>query len=183
MEMKSLRIKTSSSIDRTVDSYEEILLMDNFITSKHLKYLKRTLESKQEFSHEELYFVPKSYNVDKQRRRRYLSLKQDTNFFKNICCVLSTVEYSKNEDEWLIKLDLKRIPQEVADFVIAYTWMCPCRWFNYDWRKYPQCGIKPWNVSDFEWDAWRLVDTRFKKIAREHLPICTVNNFIEHEIN
>ena len=161
---------------------ERSVLMDSFITAKHLKYLKRTLESKQEFSYSELYFVPKSWNADSHKRRRYLSLKQDTKFYKNICSVLKTIEYSKNEDEWLIKLDLKRIPQEVADFVVAYTWMHPGRWFSYDWRKYPQCGIKPWNVSEFEWDAWRLVDTRFKKIAREHLPICTVDKFIEHEI-
>jgi len=162
--------------------------MDSFITAKHLKYLKRTLESKQEFSHEELYFVPKSLNADNHKRRRYASLKQDTKFYKNICSVLKTIECSKNEDEWLIKLDLKRIPQEVADFVVAYTWMCPGRWFSYDWRKYPQCEITPYNitpydVSEFEWDAWRLIDTRFKKIAREHLPICTVKKFIEHEID
>ena len=83
---------------------------------------------------------------------------------------------------------MKRIPQEVADFVVAYTWMCPGRWFSYDWHKYPQCEITPYNitpydVSEFEWDAWRLIDTRFKKIAREHLPICTVDKFIEYEID
>ena len=33
-----------------------------------------------------------------------------------------------------------------------------------------------------EANAWHFVDSMYKKISREHLPICTVEEFMEMEI-
>ena len=38
-----------------------------------------------------------------------------TSFFNNIVSILETILNCENEDEWHVKLDLKRIPQEIAD--------------------------------------------------------------------
>lgn len=160
--------------------------MMKFITSKHLKYLKRSLESKHEFSYEELYFKP-SYRT-KWHKGRYAILQHGTNFFNNLIRVLETVFDSKTKEEWHIKLDLLRIEQEVADFAIAYFWMCPGRWFSRDWRflnrKHEDLNRKhedPFIFSKNELNAWQIVNGRFMKIAKDHLPICSVDYFIDYE--
>lgn len=152
------------------------------ITSKHLKYLKNTLENKHEFSYEHLYFKP-TFRT-RRYRSKYATLQQGTSFFRNLVDIIETLFNCESEEEWHIKLDLKRIPQEVADFVIAYVWLCPGRWFNYDWRFLNgECKDPvPAFSSKLESDAWHIVNDRFKKIARDHLPICSVDDFINYEI-
>ena len=145
--------------------------------------MKNTLENKHEFSYEHLYFKP-TFRT-RRYRSKYATLQQGTNFFRNLVDIIETVYNCKNEEEWRIKLDLKRIPQEVADFAIAYYWMCPGKWFSYDWRFLNgKCeDPAPSFLSRLESDAWNIVNDRFVKIAREHLPICSVDYFINYEMN
>ena len=157
------------------------------ITSKHLKYLKRTLENKHEFSYSQLYFVPYVIRRRHSISKKYMMLRQDTSFFKNLISVLEIAFTSDNVDEWHIRLDLKNIPQEIADFAIAYVWMCPIRWFSNDYRAINSKLMKdsmhlpPFN-SFREMCAWNIINQRFKKIAREHLPICNVESFLEFNV-
>ena len=157
-----------------------------YITSKHLAYLKNILENKHEFSYEELYYKPKY--CTKWHKGRYAILQQGTRFFNNLVSIIKTIFSCETEEEWYIKLDLLRIQQEVVDFAISYFWMCPKRWFSVDLRclnadilSFKYLDLKTSPIYDI--NAWQIVNNRFMKIAKEHLPICDVNYFINYKID
>lgn len=83
-------------------------------------------------------------------------------------------------DEWRINIDLKLIPQCIADFEICYCWMRPERWFPYDMKD--QLLYSELHIADCVVDAWHLVDDRFNEITKMHLPICSVDDFIAAKI-
>ena len=148
--------------------------------------MKNILENKHDFSYEELYYKPK-YRT-KWHKGRYAILQQGTSFFNNLVSVIKTIFSCETEEEWYIKLDLLRIQQEVVDFAISYFWMCPKRWFSVDLRclnadilSFKYLDLKTSPIYDI--NAWQIVNNRFMKIAKEHLPICDVNYFINYKID
>ena len=160
-----------------------------FITCKHQKYLQATLENEDEFSYSCLYGPFQQNNRPKCKgdpgwRWRYRSLLQDTRFFKNIVFLQNLRFKCKNEDMWYVELDLHCIQQEVADFEIAYCWMNPLRWHSYDWRCFEHFTSIPFPLSTKknEYLKWNFVRSRFKNISNMHLPICSVDDFINYGI-
>lgn len=159
------------------------LIVDNY-----QKYLQNELENEHEFSHSELYELFRGMSICKRSpgwKRRYDSLRQDTNFFKNIVVLHKIRARCDDENMLHIELDMMRIPQEVADFEVVYTWMRPTRWYSYDWRVLEH-GVDypiPSYTSMKEMKSWDMLRDRFKKIIREHLPICSVNDFINFKVS
>ena len=177
------------------------------ITSNHIDYLKHTLEAEDKYSHPELYawseFYIKAHNVpleyaDSRRsvpehlhrlmkdfpwHHRYNSLVQHGTFYCNIVRLAGIRRDALNEEDWKIALDLEGIPCEMANFEICYCWMCPGRWFTYDWRSLSvDPGTTPPFPSVKEADEWDFVDKIYQKIASSHLPMCTVDEFMAKKI-
>ena len=124
-------------------------------------------------------------------KNRYNCLVQHGTFYENII-KLEDIRWNENdEDKWRVALDLKNIPYEMANFEVCYCWMSPGRYcwmsperfFCTDWRKFEEdVHSMPSFQSDVEANAWHFVDSMYKKISREHLPICTVEEFMETKI-
>ena len=177
------------------------------ITSNHIEYLKSTLEPEEGYPYPELYewsdeFIrahnaPLEYFDSKIRvpielkilmeryqwKNRYNSMVQHGTFYENIVKLEDIRLHDNTEDKWRVALDLKNIPYEMANFEVCYCWMSPGRLFTVDWRKFEE---NVYYSSAFqtvkEVNAWRFVDSMYKKISREHLPICTVEEFMETKI-
>ena len=177
------------------------------ITSNHIEYLKSTLEPEEGYPYQELYewsneFIQAHYMslvyFDNKRcvpkdlisfiesypwKNRYNSMVQHGTFYENIV-KLEDIRMNENtEDKWRVILDLKNIPYEMANFEICYCWMTPGKLFSADWRKFGEdmYSVPPFQTVE-EVNAWRFVDSMYKKISREHLPICTVEEFMEMKI-
>ena len=177
------------------------------ITSNHIEYLKSTLEPEEGYPYPELYewsdeFIrahnaPLEYFDSKIRvlnelkilmeryqwKNRYSSMVQHGTFYENIIKLEDIRLHENIEDKWRVALDLKNIPYEMANFEICYCWMSPGRLFTVDWRKFEEdVYYSPSFQTIKEVNAWRFVDSMYKKISREHLPICTVEEFMETKI-
>lgn len=169
------------------------------ITSNHIEYLKQELEPEEGYPHKELYeFADKyilwhdllekhqgdpEFAVDPNFKweDRYNSLVQRGVFFNNLVKLESLRYNAESEEPWKITLDLEDIPEYVADFEICYCWMNPGRMFSWDWRDLydpVKAGYTPPFPTIKELRAWDFVDNRYKKILKEHLPICTVEDFL-----
>ena len=177
------------------------------ICHSHLEYLKSTLESEEGYSHPELYAWSDKYIdaenvkslygsnvlrypkcildliIDFPWTNRYNSLVQHGAFFENIVKLEQIRWPESDEEKWRIELDLNNIPYEIANFEICYCWMDPGRCFSYDWRilKEDVHLVLPF-PSESESNAWDFVYKMFKKISDKHLPICTVEDFLETSI-
>ena len=169
------------------------------ITSNHIEYLKQELEPEEGYPYKELYEWADRYIewhdfLEKHKddpefvadpffrwKDRYNSLVQRGVFFNNLVKLESLRYDVKSEEAWKIALDLEDIPEYIADFEICYCWMNPGRCFTDDWRKLEDAKLSPY-VPPFpdikELNAWNFVDNRYKKILKEHLPICTVEDFL-----
>lgn len=177
------------------------------ITSNHIEYLKSTLEPEEGYPYQELYAwsnefirahnaslayfdskicVPNELKMLMERyqwKNRYSHLTQDGTFFNNIIKLEDIRWYENDEDKWRVALDLKNIPYEMANFEVCYCWMSPGRFFCTDWHKLEEdAHSMPSFQSNAEANAWHFVDKIYKKISREHLPICTVEEFMETKI-
>ena len=177
------------------------------ITSSHIEYLKSALEPEEGYPYQELYewsdeFIqahnaPLAYFDSKIRvpielkilmenypwKNRYNFMVQHGTFYENIVKLEDIRLHDNTEDKWRVALDLKNIPYEMANFEICYCWMSPGRLFTVDWRKFEKnVYYSPQFQTVKEVNAWRFVDSMYKKISREHLPICTVEEFMETKI-
>ena len=177
------------------------------ITSNHIEYLKSTLEPEEGYPYPELYEwsdefirahnaqleyfdskirVPIELKILMERyqwKNRYNSMVQHGTFYENIVKLEDIRLHENIEDKWRVALDLKNIPYEMANFEICYCWMTPGKLFSDDWRKFEEdmYSVPPFQTIE-EVNAWRFVDSMYKKISREHLPICTVEEFMETKI-
>jgi len=177
------------------------------ITCNYIEYLKNSLEPDEGYPHKELYewsnkyieayYVQTSYassalNVPRDLctlvknykwKDRYCTLVRHGTFFDNIIKLDEIRRRINSEEDWRIELDLKNIPYEMANFEICYCWMNPGRLFSYDWRILEKDVYSaPPFPTELEADDWIFVDKMYKKISREHLPICTVEEFMEMKI-
>lgn len=155
------------------------------IYENHIKYLQDTLESEIKFSYPELYDGPFSEDslFGNSNAMRYQCLNQRTPFFNNLVRLQAIRLACHDIDEWRISIDLKLIPQCIADFEICYCWMCPERWFPGNMKdQLYQLLCSKLHIVDCEVDAWHLVDDRFNEITKMHLPICSVDDFIAAKI-
>ena len=177
------------------------------ITSNHIEYLKSTLEPEEGYPYPELYEwsdefirahnaqleyfdskirVPIELKILMERyqwKNRYNSMVQHGTFYENIVKLEDIRLHENIEDKWRVALDLKNIPYEMANFEVCYCWMSPGRLFSVDWRKFEEdVHSMPSFQIDVEANAWYFVDSMYKKISREHLPICTVEEFMETKI-
>ena len=181
--------------------------LNEMITSNHIEYLKSTLESKEGYSYPEIYewsnefirvqhillayadstrCIPNDLMAFMKRypwKNRYSSIVQHGTFYENIVKLEAIRRLENNENSWRVALDLKNISYEMANFEVCYCWMTPGRWFSADWRKLEEDVhfVLPF-PSDAEANAWYFVDKMYKKISREHLPICTVEEFMMMKI-
>lgn len=177
------------------------------INNNHIEYLKSTLEPEEGYPYQELYAwsnefirahnaslayfdskicVPIELKILMERyqwKNRYNSMVQHGTFYENIV-KLEDIRLNENdEDKWRVALDLKNIPYEMANFEVCYCWMSPGRLFTIDWRKFEEdVYYSPQFQTIKEVNTWRFVDSMYKKISREHLPICTVEEFMEMKI-
>ena len=156
------------------------------ILDHHIKYLKQTLEPEEGYPHKELYEFADSYILwhdllQKYKddpafaadpyfkwEDRYNSLMPRGVFFNNLVKLYFLRYNVKSEEAWKIALDLEDIPMEVANFEVCYCWMNPGRLFTIDYCIVPER----------EDSAWHFVDKMYKKISKEHLPMCTVEDFL-----
>lgn len=173
------------------------------ITSNHIEYLKQELEPEEGYPHKELYEFADKYILwhdllEKHKgdpefaadpyfmwKDRYCSLAQRGVFYCNLVKLESLRYGAKSEEAWKIALDLEDIPVEVANFEICYCWMCPGRWFSWDWRDLDdptKASTTPPFSSMQESNAWCFVDDQYKKIVNEHLPMCTFDEFVAIEL-
>ena len=177
------------------------------ITSNHIEYLKSTLEPEEGYPYQELYAwsnefirahnaslayfdskicVPNELKMLMERyqwKNRYNSMVQHGTFYENIVKLEDIRLHDNTEDKWRIALDLKNIPYEMANFEVCYCWMSPGRLFSANWCKLEEdVHSMPSFQSDVEANAWHFVDSMYKKISREHLPICTVEEFMTVKI-
>jgi hypothetical protein len=174
------------------------------ITDNHIEYLKQAIEPDDGYPHQWLWLNAEKYVLyndlmlngmyfaDPDRlgsnayawEARYSSLRQDTVFFKNLLKCSTIRKEVHTEDEWNIGLDLQNVPIEKAIFEICYLWMNPLRVFSYDWRKldvFREENLPPF-PSKQECNEWNFLNTMFLKIIKEHLPMCTFEEFIEKEL-
>lgn len=177
------------------------------INSNHIEYLKSTLEPEEGYPYQELYewsnefiqahiiqlvysdskrCVPKdhiSFIESYPWKNRYNCLVQHGTFYENII-KLEDIRWNENdEDKWRVALDLKNIPYEMANFEVCYCWMARERFFCTNWRKLEEdVHSMPSLFWNDEVNAWHFVDSMYKKISREHLPICTVEEFMTVKI-
>ena len=177
------------------------------ITNNHIEYLKSTLEPEEGYPYQELYAwsnefirahnaslayfdskicVPIELKILMERyqwKNRYNSMVQHGTFYENIV-KLEDIRLNENdEDKWRVALDLKNIPYEMANFEVCYCWMAPGRLFSSNWRKLEEdVHSMPSFQNAAEANAWNFVDSMYKKISREHLPICKVEEFMEMKI-
>ena len=177
------------------------------ITSNHIEYLKSTLEPEEGYPYQELYersdefirahnaplayFDSKIYVQNKLKilmesypwENRYNSMVQRGTFYENIVKLEDIRLNDNTEDKWRVALDLNNIPYEMANFEVCYCWMSPGRFFCTDWRKLEEdVHSMPPFQNAAEANAWHFVDSMYKKISREHLPICTVEEFMTVKI-
>lgn len=173
------------------------------ILDHHIEYLKQTLETEEGYPHKELYEFADNYILwhnllEKYKddpgfaadpyfkwEDRYNSLMPRGVFFNNLVKLYSLRYNVKSEEAWKIALDLEDIPMEVANFEVCYCWMNPRRCFSWDWRDLDdlaKAGFTPPFSSMQESNAWFFVNERYKKISREHLPMCTVEDFLAKKL-
>ena len=173
------------------------------ITSNHIEYLKQELEPDEGYPHKELYEWADKYILwhdllEKHKgdpefaadpyfkwKDRYCSLAPRGVFFSNLVKLESLRYNADSEEAWKIALDLEDIPAEAANFEICYCWMNPGRLFSWDWRDLDdpaKAGYTPPFSSMQESNDWCFVDDQYKKIVNEHLPICTVEEFMTKKI-
>ena len=179
----------------------------NVVTDNHLEYLEEALEPKFGYPYQELYEQSQNFlyahsislNYAGTSRRmaptdeaftkcfpwedRYNTLVHHGTFYENICKLQDIRWHIADEVAWRIELDLNDIPYEMANFEICYCWMRPRRLFNADWRKikYDVYSVPPF-TNECEANAWCFVDKMYTKIIEEHLPICMVEEFMEHRL-
>ena len=177
------------------------------ITSNHSEYLKSTLEPEEGYPYPEMYewsnefirahnvpleyadsmrCIPKDLKALMERfpwKDRYSSMVQRGTFYENTVKLEAIRWHENDEDKWRVALDLKNIPYEMANFEVCYCWMTPGKLFSNDWRKLEEDvhSVPPFQTIA-EADAWHFVDKMYKKISREHLPICTVEEFMAMKI-
>lgn len=153
------------------------------ICKYHIKYLKEKMEPKNGYPYREIYEWNASYLISKEYNNgvfrwenRYGALKQTTTFFKNIVKIADLIYDSKSIEEFIINIDLHNIQKEAANFCICYIYMCPTRWFSFDWR-FQDCDSHV--ILQSEYDAWHIEKSLFEKIDKMNLPMFEVDDFMK----
>lgn len=86
---------------------------------------------------------------------------------------------SSSVEELKMRFDLMMISQEVSNFIICYIWMCPGKWFSYDWRNFPPDRI---DNNDNECASWNVVESVHREIVDGNLPMLEVEDFLKLKV-